>query len=192
MVIKLQFLLLILFSIQAAYANTTVSFSSGSHQISILGNSNLQRWSADVPNVNATADIIVNNGRVEAISRLQVEIDASTITGSEGSIMTSKIRETLKAEQNPRIIFRLSRVNGITHNGNEFNVTANGTLLVAGISRPVDLVAKGVMLPNGSIQITGVEELKMTTWQIDPPRAMLGALRTSDDFTVNFSITLNR
>ncbi|HSV76596.1 MAG TPA: YceI family protein [Bacteroidales bacterium] len=189
---KLLSVIFLLVLIQGATANTPVTYSSNGHEISILGNSNVQRWSAVVPRVNANADIVVNNGRIEAISRLQVEIDATAITGSEGNIMTNKIQETLSTRQNPRIIFRMNRVNGITHNGSEFNVNATGNLIIAGVTRPVEITAQGRVLPNGDIQISGVEELKMTSWQLEPPRAMLGALRTSDDFTVNFLITLRK
>ena len=189
---KLVSVIFLLGLIHGATGNTPVTYSSNGHEISILGNSNVQRWSAAVPRVNANADIVVNNGRIEAISRLQVEIDATAITGSEGNIMTNKIQETLSTRQNPRIIFRMSRVNGITHNGSEFNVNATGNLIIAGVTRPVEITAQGRVLPNGDIQISGVEELKMTSWQLEPPRAMLGALRTSDDFTVNFLITLSK
>ncbi|HSV89080.1 MAG TPA: YceI family protein [Bacteroidales bacterium] len=192
MIKKIICALLIHFSILGAIANTPVSYTAIGHEVNILGNSNVQRWSASVPRVNVNADLVVNNGRIDAISRLQVEIDATSITGSEGNIMTRKIQETLITQQNPRIVFRLGRVTGISHNGNEFNVSATGNLIIAGVTRQVDINAKGMVLPNGDIQISGIEDLKMTSWQLEPPRAMLGALRTSDDVTVNFTITLRK
>lgn len=176
-------------SIQAV---SPVTYSASGHQIRINGNSNVQRWSAEVPRATAVGDFVVNNGRLEAISRLTVEVDATAIRGSEGNIMTEKIHESLKVQQNPRIVFRFSGMDNISQTGNEFTVTASGNLTVAGVSRPVELVATGRVMPNGDIQISGVEEMKMTTWNIQPPRAMLGALRTTDDISVNFSLTLKK
>jgi len=173
-------------------AVSPVTYNAASHQIRINGNSNVQRWTAEVPRVTATGDFVVNNGRLESITRLSVEVDATAIRGSEGNIMTEKILESLKTQQHPRIVFRLTRVESITQTGAEFNVVAAGTLNIAGVSRPVELSANGRILANGDIQISGVEEMKMTTWNVQPPRAMLGALRTSDDFSVNFSVTLKR
>jgi len=173
-------------------AVSPVTYSASSHQIRINGNSNVQRWSAEVPRVTAVGDFVVNNGRLEAISRLIVEVDAAAIRGSEGNIMTEKIRESLKVQQHPRIIFRLTRLENISQSGNDFTVEASGNLTVAGVSRPVELLATGRVMPNGDIQINGVEEMRMTTWNVQPPRAMLGALRTADDISVNFSLTLKK
>ena len=119
-----------------------------------------------------------------------VEIDATAIKGSEGSIMDRKIAETLKADKNPNIVFRMTRINEISQTGSDFNVRAAGTLTVGGVNRPLDVVVKGRVLSNGEVQFTGVKDMKMTTWQLNPPRAMMGALRTADDVTVNFSVTL--
>lgn len=173
-------------------AVSPATYSASGHQIRINGNSNVQRWSAEVPRVTAVGDFVVNNGRLEAISRLTVEVDATAIRGSEGNIMTEKIQESLKVQQHPRIVFRLTRLENISQSGNEFTVEASGNLTLAGVSRPVELLATGRVMSNGDIQISGVEEMKMTTWNVQPPRAMLGALRTADDISVNFSLTLKK
>ena len=181
------FAVLLVFS---AIASSPASYSAKSHEIKISGTSNLHDWTADVPRLTTSAEILINDGRIEAINRLVIEIDATTITGSEGNIMTRKIAETLKSDRNPRIVFRMTRIDNISQTGREFSVRAGGTLAMGGTIRPLELVVRGRVLPNGDVQFTGVKDMKMTTWQLEPPRAMLGALRTGDDVTVEFSVTL--
>jgi polyisoprenoid-binding protein YceI len=174
----------------SAIASSPASYSAKSHEIKISGTSNLHDWTADVPRLTTSAEILINDGRIEAINRLVIEIDATAITGSEGNIMTRKIAETLKSDRNPRIVFRMTRIDNISQTGREFSVRAGGTLAMGGTTRPLELVVRGRVLPNGDVQFTGVKDMKMTTWQLEPPRAMLGALRTGDDVTVEFSVTL--
>lgn len=174
----------------AAVASTPVSFTAKSHDIKISGTSNLHDWTANVPRLTTTAEMVVNGDRLESISRMVIEVDATAITGSEGNIMTKKIAETLKSDKNPRIVFRMTRVDEISQTGSDFTVRAAGTLAMGGTTRPLDLVVRGKVLPNGEVQFTGVKDMKMTTWQLEPPRAMLGALKTGDDVKVNFSVTL--
>lgn len=173
-----------------ATASSPAFYSAKTHEVIISGTSNLHDWTADVPNLTTSAELIVSNGKLEAINRMVVEIDATAITGSEGNIMTRKIAETLKSDKNPRITFRMTRVDNISQTGSDFSVRAAGTLSMGGASRPLDVVVSGKVLPNGDVQFSGVKDMKMTTWQLAPPRAMLGALRTADDVKVAFSVTL--
>lgn len=176
--------------VSLAIASSPVSYSVKSHDITISGTSNLHDWTANVPRLSTSAEMVINGERLEAINRLVIEVDATAITGSEGNIMTKKIAETLKSDRNPRIVFRLTKVDEISHSGSDFTVRASGTLAMGGATRPLDLLVKGKVLPNGEVQFSGVKDMKMTTWQLVPPRAMLGALRTADDVKVNFSVTL--
>jgi polyisoprenoid-binding protein YceI len=173
-----------------ATASSPAMYSAKTHEIQISGTSNLHDWTADVPSLTTSAELIVSDGKLEAINRMVVEIDATAITGSEGNIMTRKIAETLKSDKNPRITFRMTRVDNISQTGSDITVRAAGTLTMGGTSRPLDVVVRGKVLPNGDVQFNGVKDMKMTTWQLAPPRAMLGALRTADDVKVDFSVTL--
>jgi polyisoprenoid-binding protein YceI len=187
---RISLSLLSLLIVFGALASSPTFFSAKSHELKISGTSNLHDWTASVPRMNTSAELVVVNGKLEAINRMVVEIDATAIKGSEGSIMDRKIAETLKADKNPNIVFRMTRINEISQTGSDFNVRAAGTLTVGGVNRPLDVVVKGRVLSNGEVQFTGVKDMKMTTWQLNPPRAMMGALRTADDVTVNFSVTL--
>ncbi|MEE4176036.1 MAG: YceI family protein [Bacteroides sp.] len=187
---RIIFSLMTLLIVFVALASSPSSFSAKTHDVTISGTSNLHDWTASVPSLNTSAELVVANGKLEAINRMVVEIDATTIKGSEGSVMDRKIAETLKADKNPRIVFRMTRVDDISHNGSDFTVRAAGTLSLGGTNRPLDVVVRGKVLPNGDVQFTGVKDMKMTTWQLEPPRAMLGALRTGDEVTVDFSVTL--
>jgi len=46
--------------------------------------------------------------------------------------------------------------------------------------------------PDGSIACSGSQQIKMTDYQIKPPSFMLGALKTGDALTINFSLTLKK
>jgi hypothetical protein len=40
--------------------------------------------------------------------------------------------------------------------------------------------------PSGVVNVKGIVPLKMTDFGVDPPTAMLGALKTGDDIKINY------
>jgi hypothetical protein len=73
--------------------------------------------------------------------------------------------------------------------GGWFTVRTAGTLSVNGQSQPASITLRGKALGNGRVRWTGQYAFRMTSFDVDPPRAMLGTLRTGDEVTVHFDVT---
>jgi polyisoprenoid-binding protein YceI len=69
----------------------------------------------------------------------------------------------------------------------EFTITAHGTLTVAGVERPIDLSVAARREGEG-IRLKGTRQLRMTEFEIKPPKMMMGTLRTGDQVTVTFDL----
>jgi polyisoprenoid-binding protein YceI len=101
--------------------------------------------------------------------------------------MDSKTYEAFKSEKYPSIIFTLS-----TKKVNASNLTAElkGSLAMAGTTKQVDLLVSYKVLPNGDLQINGSKQIKMTEYKMEPPTAMMGAIKVGDEVVINFEILL--
>jgi polyisoprenoid-binding protein YceI len=61
---------------------------------------------------------------------------------------------------------------------------------MAGKTKQVTLTVKVKTLPNGDLQLTGSYPIKMTEYSIEPPTAMMGAIKVGEEVTVNFDLTV--
>jgi len=65
-------------------------------------------------------------------------------------------------------------------------------MTIAGVTKPVVLTAACEVKPDGSITCIGKEKLKMTDYNIKPPTYMLGALRTGNALTIEFTLVVEK
>lgn len=160
-------------------------------KVTIKGTSNLHDWETEVTKTTAKGAIDINGGAIESISNLTVEMEVSSIKSSKGNAMDKRTYAALKQDQHPKITFKLTNVSSIQKSGAGFTIKAKGNLTIAGATQPVDLIVTGKTLANGDVQFSGSKALKMTSFKVDPPTALLGTMKTGDDVTVDFSVTLS-
>jgi polyisoprenoid-binding protein YceI len=161
-----------------------------SQNMVVSGTSNLHDWTANVSKANGSAQLEVNNGKITSIQNVEIKVDAQSLKGSKGNIMDSKIKDALDAKKNPTITYKASK-GSLTEQSGTYKITTNGSLTIAGVTQNVTLDASGKVLPNGDIEFSGVKKLKMTDYKIDPPTAMLGALTTGNEITLNYKVILS-
>ena len=131
-------------------------------------------------------DYVVEPGN---LAGFDVVIPAASLTSPRDGV-DKNMHKALKAGQHPDIEFRLRELaarntaaTGATPLG------ATGTLMIAGVERSItlDLVARRV---GSTLTVTGATDLLMTDFGINPPRAMLGMLKTDPKVTIRFELVL--
>lgn len=179
-------LLAIIFgSLLFAGSATTLQFDS-SGTIQVLGSSNVRNWSCTVNQLAGTMEAELDGQRLTSVDGVRVSIPVQGLNCGN-SQLTSKVREILSEGNNSLIRFTLSNAE-VSQN----QVLANGTVSVAGGTRSTRITATAAAADNGRIRLTGEVPLKMSDFGIDPPTAVLGTLRSDDDVTVRFDVTVHR
>jgi polyisoprenoid-binding protein YceI len=173
-----------------AWASSPAAYRVKSHDILIEGTSNIQSWTAEVEKVSGSFSFTLENRRIIDIHDVNLKIEASSIKGSEGRRMDSKIYEALDTSSHPTISFVLREVTSLAENPGTFRISTRGVLTIAGVSRVVNLDTVGRVLANGDLEFTGSQTIKMSDHRIAPPTALLGTLRTGDEVTLNYKILL--
>ncbi len=150
-------------------------------KVVVLGTSSLHDWESVVESYTI-------NGNIEAtqITNLEALFNVESIKSGK-SIMDSKAQDALEAEKYPNIIFKAAKLN--IAGG---KVTGQGTLTIAGKSKPMQFVATSKQNSNGDMMVKGSTKIKMTEFDIEPPTAMFGTLTTGDEVTVDYEILLNQ
>lgn len=157
------------------------SFSSilNSSEMYIEGTSTLHDWKSDVEEFSVKCDF--NGAEIKDV-RFEAQVE-SIKSGKSG--MDKNTFKAMKSKEYPNIVFTAKKLNV-----NGTSITGEGELTIAGITKKIPVNFTSESWAEDSYNIFGSIKLKMTDFNIDPPRAMMGAIKTGDDITISFSISL--
>jgi len=138
------------------------------------------------------ADVIIDAAQPSA-SAVNVEVEAGSLEVREGSggikpltdsdraqIKTTIQQKVLYTGQHPAITFRSTRIAGT-----EESFTVDGDLTITGVTQPVTVHGR---LAGGRVQ--GSATIAQTRWGIKPYTGFFGALKLSDEVTIEFGADL--
>lgn len=161
--------------------------------VKVLGTSNLHDWSMEDKNVACSARFTYAAGKMVPAS-----LGAFTFTlpvhdlKSGKSGMDSKAYSAMKAKDGGNISFTATASVITPGTGVAFQVKSNGNLTIAGVTNPVVLTAACDVKTDGSVSCTGSNVLLMSDYKIKPPTYMLGALKTGDKLTIDFTMVVKK
>ncbi|MNH32771.1 YceI-like domain protein [compost metagenome] len=99
--------------------------------------------------------------------------------------MDKNVYKALNADKYPQITFNLKKVNSISASG---DISAVATVTIGGVAKDIVVTGDAKVLANGAVKIFGKKEMKMTDFNVTPPKAMLGAIKTGDVISIEFDV----
>jgi hypothetical protein len=161
--------------------------------IKVLGTSNLHNWSMEAKEVSCSAKFGFSPGNTlpQTLTALELSLAVHNLKSGE-SMMDSRAYTAMKADKFATITFSSSSSVIVPGQKGQFQIKSTGNLKIAGVEQPVTLVAACQVNADGLIVCNGSQQIKMTDYQIKPPSFMLGALKTGDALTINYSIIFKK
>lgn len=171
----------------ALYAQRTYALSSA--EVTIAGTSTLHDWESVVEQVKGQALIQLEGNELTAIKSLRIDFVVESIKSGKTQ-MDRNTYKALKAEAHPLIRYELKRIEGIQRRGTSWEIQARGKLSIAGVSREIPLSVQAAASKDGRLKMWGQYELNMLDYQVEPPTAMMGAIKTGEKVTITFTIEM--
>jgi polyisoprenoid-binding protein YceI len=162
--------------------------------IKVLGTSNLHNWSMEAKDLSCSAKFTFGSVAASpptALNSFDLAIPVHNLKSGE-SLMDSRAYTAMKADKFSAITFAQASSVILPGKNGQFQIRSTGNLTIAGTTQSVVVTASCQSNPDGSITCSGSQQVKMTDYQIKPPSFMLGALKTGDALTINFSLTLKK
>lgn len=161
------------------------AYSLKAHTVSVDGTSSIHDWSSEVTKLEWTGQLTVDGKSVKAIQNVQVTIPVEGIKSEKGGMMDDKTYEAFNAEKNPTITFKLTSatITGST-------AKANGTLTMAGVSKPIVMTVATKVLADGSVHLSGSQVINMKDHKMTPPKAVMGTIKVGEKVTLLFEVTV--
>lgn len=171
---------------QAASAQTGTT-------LTIEGTSTVRFWSCEAtgytvaPEPPRGFEASVLRGE-KALNTVTLSFPVEAIECGNGT-MNSHLRKALKSGDHPRITYHLSTYQ-IRRAESGMVVDAAGRLEIAGFERPITMEVLVDRLPDGGVRVRGEQQIRMTDFNVEPPKLMLGTLKVGDEVMVKFDMPL--
>jgi len=138
------------------------------------------RWRADVT-IDAAQPSVSVEVDTDSLEVREGRGGIKPLTDSDRAQIKSTIQEkVLHTDRHPAITFRSTRIQGTAE-----SFTVDGDLTITGVTQPVTV--------HGQIageHVQGSATIVQTRWQIRPYTGFFGALKLSDEVTVEFAADL--
>lgn len=169
--------------------SSTLTFADQS-TMTVYGSSNVRDWTMDVKQMSGSVVLGEANEAVPSIQTIRIDVPVQKMV-SEKDRLQRHAHEALKKEEHPTISFTASDVQVAKADADSFSVVANGNLTIAGETRSVTLTAKGIQAEDGAISVKGDHRLKLTTFDVERPSLMFGAIKVDNPVRIGFSAVLS-
>jgi polyisoprenoid-binding protein YceI len=173
-----------------AFGQTSYQASSKTAEIKVSGTSNLHDWTMNGSGLTAAAEFSMKSAatrQLVSLNQLNFTFPVKNLKSSEG-LLNSRAYKALNADKYTQILFKMISADVASLGNNQYQIKALGDLTISGVTKEVSLLANGRVNADGSMTITGSRKMKMTDFGIKPPSFMLGALKTSNDITIDFTL----
>lgn len=155
-------------------------------EFAVAGTSTLHDWKMVSNQAQGKATIETEGNKILNISNVNIKLPATTLkSGTNG--MDDNAYKALKVKQYPTINFVLKEIISLQPQGPVNSIVAKGDLTIAGVTRIVNLDVKGQVNGN-QVTFEGKTAFKLTDFDVTPPTAMLGTIKTGNDVTVEFKV----
>ncbi|WP_053971684.1 YceI family protein [Mangrovimonas sp. ST2L15] len=154
--------------------------------IIISGTSSLHDWDIEAEDYSGTIEF--SDLAAGQISNLNMSVVSESLKSGKSG-MDSNTYKALNTKKYKNVTFKFSKVNKLEKvDDSTFKLNVSGTLTIVGASKNVNFEMLLTKLPSG-VNLTGSESIKMTDFGIDPPKALMGTIKTGDKVTIKFNTT---
>lgn len=156
------------------------------------GTSSIHDWTAEVEEINIdlnfNASAFTSDSDENPVTSLTLAVPVEEMESGKGR-MNGKMYDALKKDDHPDITFELSSAE-ITEASSDttFTLDTIGTLTIAGVSEEINFPVEGSIGEDGTYGFTGSYELNMKDYDVDPPSAMFGTIKSGEMVTISFEL----
>jgi polyisoprenoid-binding protein YceI len=177
--------IMVVFGLTILYAQGQVNYrQAGISTITIAGTSTMHDWTMTSQEAILNAGLEVNpEGVLTKINSVSVTIPAESLKSGK-SAMDKNAYNSLKTDKHRQITFQLTGAK-LTNQ----NILCTGNLTIAGTTKPIEMEVTYDERSQG-FNFKGSKKIKMTDYGVEPPTFMFGSIKTGNEITVMFDVTL--
>lgn len=168
------------FAVQAQY-----KMSNELSAIYIDGTSSLHDWTSTVETMSGSLNVEHDGKSISKVTGVSATIPVKSIKSGKGG-MDDNTYKALKEKSHPNISYKLKSY-GVK--GDVIHLT--GSLTIAGVTKEVKFQTT-YKIEGDKITFKGSHTFNMTDFNVDPPTAVMGTIKTGDSVTIRLEIVFEK
>lgn len=175
-------LITVFVSLQFAFSQT-YKLDNNTCFMEVHGTSSLHDWHVDA--LEQSGKIVVKDSASLMIEALNFSVKSESLKSGKSG-MDKNTYKALKTDKYKTIDFKFLSVESIESiSDNYYKVSIKGDMTICDVTNSISLAFK-LKLDNNKVLIDGEKSLLMTDYGIEPPKALLGTIKTGDKIRIIF------
>lgn len=169
-----------------ALSSQTYKLSGSEGEVMVTGTSTLHDWEEIAEKKSGSIGLDVS-GELPKITTLKFAVESESLKSGKSG-MDKNTYKALDSDKHKEIVYQMTSVKSISKasSANTYKVIATGNLTIAGHTNKVDLPFN--LTVNGSkVTLDGKYGMKMTSFGIEPPKALMGTIKTGDEIEIHYT-----
>lgn len=192
--LKTQFGVLLTLLLVISNSNTLVAQESKvilpESKLTVFGTSNLHDWEIEAKGMSGKAAFIIDGADLTAIKSLDFAVEVEQLKSGKSG-MDENTFKALKSKTYKTINYKLVHVSKISETtAGSFVVETQGDLTIAGVTKRINQTFAVKIVGKKAI-FSGKTKIDMTAYEIKPPTALMGTIKTGKEVTIDFKVTYN-
>jgi polyisoprenoid-binding protein YceI len=172
--------------IETTTGTASLACDTSTSSFVIQGTSSLHDWEMISQSCKGTLQLIRDVQTLD-IENIQLKVRVTSLKSGK-KIMDRKCYDALKYEVYPDIIYKFKSITNIKSQGdNTYKANLEGTLDIAGVLKTIKIDVE-IEKKGSIISIKGAKPVKMSDFDVIPPKALLGTLKTGNEITIIFNL----
>jgi len=160
--------------------------------IKVLGSSNVHDWVEASSTIESQGEFkVADDSQIQGLTTFTLSVAAKSLK-SEHEMMDTRTYKAIKADQFPKITFKLESAVVTPIQKGKATIKATGDLTIAGVTQSIVLEVSAVVNADNTITCNGSKKIKLTDFKIDPPSYLLGAMKVTNDLNIQFNLTYKK
>ena len=186
---KLLMLLLVIGNCNSLVAQESRVVLSES-KLTVFGTSNLHDWEIQAKAMSGKSTLAIEVSDLKAIKSLDFAVEVEQLKSGKSG-MDDNTFKALKSKTYKNITYKLVNVAKITEaSGGNFTVETQGDLTIAGVTKRINQTFTVKLVGKKAI-FSGKTKIDMTAFEVKPPTALMGTIKTGKEVTIDFKVTYN-
>ncbi|MER2996573.1 YceI family protein [Pontibacter populi] len=156
---------------------------AGKPELKVKGTSTLHDWEMASAQAQGKAEIIMDGNTLKGVKSATVIMKSASIKSGTDK-MDALAYESLKTSKFPEITFVLTSFRVLDNN----RAQAIGNMTIAGTTKPVTFNVQ-TSTKSDLVNMTGEANIKFTDFNIKPPTALLGTVKTGNELKLSFKVS---
>lgn len=163
----------------------------------IKGTSTIHDWEADVEEMDIEIALepanLQKDSMTNPVESFSITVPVESIESGKGG-MNRKIYGALKKDDYPQIKFELNKaiLADAMASPDSFELKSTGALTIKGNTQEIVFPVKGTRMDGNNFRFEGSYSLNMKDYDVDPPSAMFGTIKSGEEVEIVFNILVTK